>query len=72
METQWFPVSREVIKQYVGVCLLGQGWGVLVDHYVVLVDKLKQQLVSFKTRWPLHTTRSLLKGRGGHVAAQPK
>jgi hypothetical protein len=62
METDWFPASKnvqdeEVIKQGVGVCLLGQRWnfacrppGKGCNHHgrvlFALLDKLKQQLVS--------------------------
>jgi hypothetical protein len=60
MRTHWFPASEkvqdtEVIKESVGVCLLGQGWnfacrlpGKGVNHHskVALLNKLKQQFVS--------------------------
>jgi hypothetical protein len=57
METQWFSMCKEVIRQGDGICLLGQDGILLVDYleqgatitakyYVALLDKLKQQLVS--------------------------
>jgi hypothetical protein len=35
METQWFPKEvqgTEVMKQGVGMCLLGQTWNILIDY----------------------------------------
>jgi hypothetical protein len=51
---QWFPVSKEVrdtevIRQGVGVCLLGQRWNFACrcDHHnKALLHTLKQQLVT--------------------------
>jgi hypothetical protein len=64
METQWFPTSKEVqdaevIKQGVGICLLGQDGILLVDflekgatitakNYVAFLNEMKLQLASKK------------------------
>jgi hypothetical protein len=60
METQWCPTSKEVQDRNrqadAGICILEQRWMLInclekgatiaAKHCVVLLDKLKQQLVS--------------------------
>jgi hypothetical protein len=77
MEARWFPTSKEVqdaeiIKQGVGICLLGQDGILLVDflencatitvkYYVALLEKLKLQLI-FKLRGTLSKGILFLQG----------